>query len=462
MKIAIFASEVVPYAKTGGLADVAGALPLALAQEGQEPAVVMPLYKAVDRAKSGLRKIKQDIWQAEPASGVKVYFIDNPPLYARDGLYGDGLADHKDNLERFVFYCRRSLELLKDIGFKPDILHAHDWQAALAPVYLKTIYAGDEFFKKSRSVLTIHNIGYQGLFSGEDFPKTGLPQALFGIEGLEFYGKVNLLKGGVEFADIINTVSRTYSREIQSAEFAFGLEGVLNKRKDALFGILNGLDYSIWDPASDRSIAANYSAADPAGKARCKRELQKLCRLPVENELPLIGIVSRLAEQKGFDILPGAIDAICGMGLQLVILGTGDLKYHNIMEELAKKYPEKISLFLKFDDALAHKIYAGGDIFLMPSRYEPCGLGQLISLRYGTIPLVFKTGGLADTVNSRNGFVFRQYSSEALASAVKKAVSAFKQRASWGALMQAAFKCDFSWQESAKQYIGLYERAKGK
>jgi starch synthase len=460
MKIVICASEVVPFAKTGGLADVAGALPLALEKEGQEVIVILPRYKAIDAAKFNLKTSGDGILTGTLGQGIKVYFIENAGLFNREGLYGDKQGDHPDNLERFSFYCRRSLELLKEINFKPDIIHCHDWQSSLIPVFLKAVYSQDPFYKKIRTVLTIHNIGYQGLFPREEFPKLGLDWSLFSMEGLEFYGKINVLKGGMLFADLINTVSPTYAKEIQTKEFGFGLEGVLNKRKDSVFGILNGLDYDIWDPQRDKFIAKSFSITDLAGKARDKEDLQALCKLPLKKGVPLIGIVSRLAEQKGFDILAEGIDAICKMDIQMVILGTGDLKYHQVLQEMVAKYPKVISLNLKFDDPLAHKIYAGSDIFLMPSRYEPCGLGQLISLRYGTIPLVFKTGGLADTVNADNGFVFSNYSKIALVKTIRRALAAFQDKKQWDVLVQNALKCNFSWDASARKYLELYAKAK--
>jgi len=460
MKIVMCASEVVPFAKTGGLADVAGALPLALEKEGQEIIIVMPKYKAVDEKKFNLKRLKNDISCSTLGKNIKVYFIEKEIYFNRESLYGDKTGDYPDNLDRFSYYSRRTLELLKEINFKADIIHVHDWQACLIPVYLKTLYAQDSFFKNTRSILTIHNIGYQGLFPKEEFPKLGLDWSLFGMEGLEFYGKVNILKGGMLFADIINTVSPTYSKEIQTKEFGFGLEGVLNKRRNSVFGILNGLDYTIWNPETDKFIAGNFSARNLAGKSKDKKDLQSFCKLPVREDVPLFGVVSRLAEQKGFDILAEGIDTICSMDLQMVILGTGDIKYHEIMEEMVKKHPRVISLHLKFDDPLAHKIYAGSDLFLMPSKYEPCGLGQLISLRYATVPLVFKTGGLADTVSSDNGFIFDRYSKDALIKIIAEAVKTFHNKTKWPALLNKAIKGDFSWGESAKKYLDLYARAK--
>ena len=462
MKIAICASEVVPFAKTGGLADVAGALSLALEKEKQDIVIIMPRYKEIDGKKFGLQRLNSGISYCLAGSKIKVYFIENEQYFNRQGLYQGSNGDYKDNLERFAYYCRRSLSLLKEINFKPDIIHLHDWQASLIPVYLKTIYSDDQFYKNTRTVLTVHNIGYQGIFPKDEFPKLGLDWNLFDVDGLEFYGKINTLKGGMVFADLINTVSPTYAKEIRTPEFGFGLEGVLNKRSSSLYGILNGVDYDIWNPQSDKFISANFSFLNPEGKAKNKEELQRLCNLPNLKDVPLFGIVSRLAEQKGFDILSEAVEEICGMGIQMVILGTGDLRYHQILEEAARKRPKNISLNLKFDDPLAHKIYAGSDFFLMPSKYEPCGLGQLIALRYGTIPVVFKTGGLADTVKAANGFIFDSYSSINLVKVIKKAIAAFLDKKKWNALISRAMKSDFSWEISSREYRRLYEKARAK
>jgi starch synthase len=459
VKIAICASEVVPFAKTGGLADVSGALPLALEKEGQEVIVIMPKYRVVDSAKFNLKQLSADISYCAIGKNIKVYFVENKEYFDRDGLYGNKDGDHEDNLERFGYYCRRSLSLLKEINFKPDIIHCHDWQSSLIPIYLKAIYGSDKFYSKTRTVLTIHNIGYQGIFPKDEFSKLELDWDFFDVETLEFYGQVNILKGGVVFSDLISTVSPTYAKEIETEEFGFGLEGVLDKRRGSVFGILNGLDYDIWNPETDKFIANNFSVSDPQGKAKNKEALQALCKLPKAKDLPLLGIVSRLAEQKGFDILSEGIDEICKLGIQLVILGTGDIKYHEILEGIADKYPKVVSLHLKFDDPLAHKIYAGSDIFLMPSKYEPCGLGQLIAFRYGAVPLVFKTGGLADTVNSSNGFVFDVYSKTRLIKTIKKAKDVFSDRKKWDALVLEGMKGNFSWAESAKKYLELYGKA---
>lgn len=462
MKIAICASEVVPFAKTGGLADVTGALPLELESLNQEAIIIMPRYKAIQEPKFSVQRLKPDISYAVVGKNIRVYFIEKDLYFNRDGLYGDKTGDYKDNLDRFSYYSKRALDLLNEINFKTDIIHCHDWQSALIPVYLKTLYTGNPFYQNTRTIFTIHNIGYQGMFSKEEFPKLGLDWKFFNMETLEFYGKINLLKGGIVFSDTINTVSPTYSKEIQTKEFGYGLEGILIKRKKDVFGILNGLDYSIWNPKTDKFIIKNYSLQNLQDKYKSKKDLQNICKLPVKTDVALFGLVSRLAEQKGFDILADAIEKICKMNLQLVILGTGDLKYHVILEDIVKKYPKIISLHLKFDDSLAHKIYAGSDVFLMPSKYEPCGLGQLISMSYGTIPLVFKTGGLADTVTENDGFVFDKYKKEDLLKTIDKAIKAFKDKKKWLRIMQRAMQNNFSWKESAQRYLALYEKAKSR
>jgi len=458
MKIAICASEVVPFAKTGGLADVAGALPLALEKLDQDVVILMPFYKKAKLSNIDTKTLYPGILSTKIGKNIKVYFIQNDKYFNRTGLYGTQKGDYADNLERFSFFCRRCLELLKQIKFKPDIIHVHDWQAASIPIYLKTKLFSDSFYKNCRTLLTIHNLAYQGLFPRERFPKLGLDWSFFNIEGLEFYGKVNILKGGIIFSDCINTVSSTYASEIQSKDFGCGLDGVLTKRRECLFGILNGLDYSIWNPSTDKFIVSRYDIENLKDKYKNKQELQKLCGLKAKEEVPLLGMVSRLAEQKGLDILADALDEVCKLNLQLVILGTGDDKYHALLMQKSKKFPKVFSLHLKFDNTLAHKIYAGSDIFLMPSKYEPCGLGQMISLRYATAPLVYKTGGLADTIDKTNGFIFDNYSSSTLVAIVKEAISLFKDKKRWQKKIKNGMMFNFSWQESAKKYIDLYKR----
>ena len=462
MKIAMIASEVVPFAKTGGLADVAGALPLVLEDCGQDVIIIMPRYKCVTQGKFKLGRVSKDVSSATIGKNIKVYFIENDLYFNRDSLYVDKGGDYKDNLERFAYFCRRALDLLKEINFSVDILHLHDWQASLAAVYLKNLYSKEPFYSKMRSVFTIHNLGYQGLFPKDEFAKLGLESSLFSVSGLEFYNQVNLLKGGIVFSDFITTVSPTYAEEIQTEELGFGLDGLLRERKDVLSGIINGLDYYVWDPNTDAFIVQNFSAQNIEDKSFNKENLQEICGLPVNKDVPVLGIVSRLVEAKGLDILTQGLDEICKMDVQLVILGTGDLEYHKILLAGQKKCPKIISLNLKFDDPLAHKIYAGSDIFLMLSKYEPCGLGQLISLHYGTIPLVSKTGGLADTINKNNGFVLTTRTKEEFLKLLKKAVLTFKDKKKWTRLVNNAMKCNFSWEASAKKYIQLYAQAKEK
>lgn len=460
MKIVMCASEVVPFAKTGGLADVLGSLPLALEQTGHDVSVIMPGYPVVRTAKvKGYRACMRDVSRVTIGKKCKVYFVNHDFYFNRPGLYGDGNGDYSDNLDRFSFFSRRALEIIKALKVKPDIVHCHDWQTGLVPVYLKSLYASDPFFKKTRSVITIHNIGYQGIFHKEEFPKLGLDWGYFTMDRLEFYDTINLLKGGIVFSDVINTVSPTYSREILTEQFGFGLEGVLCNRKTDVYGILNGLDYSVWDPAKDEFIAQTYSVSDRGPKAASKRALQRFCGFAAKKTVPVIGIVSRLAQQKGFDIFSQIAEQVCAMDVQMVVLGSGDAKYQRMFEMLEQRFPGRVSVHTGFDDPLAHKIYAGSDLFLMPSYYEPCGLGQMIALKYGTLPIVYKTGGLADTVNAGNGFVFDNYTPSALLKAVSQALEVFKNRASWDAMVEYAMRCNFSWLESARHYERMYEKA---
>ena len=453
------ASEIVPFAKTGGLADVAGALPLVLEKHGVEVRLAMPRYKIAAGHRSEVLGFSSDIDLAALGKNIQVYLIKNDKYFDRDGLYGDKAGDYTDNLERFSFYCRRSLDLLKEINFKPDILHCHDWQTALIPVYLKTLYQKDDFYKDIKTLLTIHNLSFQGVFNKDEFPKLGLDRQLFNIDGLEFYHKVNILKGGVIFSDLLNTVSPTYAGEIKTQESGCGLEGVLHKRKKDLSGILNGLDYELWDPQKDTYIYKPYSASTSIDKYVNKKMLQEECRLSVQEDIPLFGMVSRLSHQKGLDLIAQSMeDLLRHCKMQIIVLGVGDAKYHNLLFELAQKYPANLSAQIKFDEALAHKIYAGADIFLMPSRFEPCGLGQMIALRYGTPPLVFKTGGLADTVSKENGFVFKKYTKEAFVKTVESAIAAYRSKRKWMELVKKAFSYNFSWENSAGEYIKLYQK----
>jgi starch synthase len=455
MKILFLSSEVVPFAKTGGLADVAGALPAALEHLGHEVRVALPKYKEV-KVSGNTAVLGKDI---------KVHFIVNDNLYNRDGLYGDKQGDHPDNLDRFGFYCRESLELLKRENFKPDIIHCNDWQTGLVPVYLKTIYKNDEFFKGTKTVFTIHNLAYTGSFEEHEWPKTGLDKSLFTVDGLEYYGKFSLLKAGLVFSDIITAVSPTYAKEIQTKEFGCGMEGILQARSKDIYGVLNGIDYSIWDPRKDKYLYENYSDNNIEGKYVNKQMLLKELGMKPGVERPLIGTVGRLAYQKGYDILADIISRLCDLDIGFVLLGTGEKKYHEILSAAAKKHKDNVSINLAFDAVLAQRIYAGSDIFIMPSRYEPCGLGQLISFKYSTVPVARKTGGLADTVfeynpdtEEGNGFLFTDCLPGHLLDAIKKAISVYHDRQKWPRLIKKIAKYDFSWDKSAGEYEKLYKK----
>lgn len=477
LKILYASAEVVPFAKTGGLADVAGTLPKVLAQMGHDVRIVMPLYKSIDRDKFGLRPvtptfriphgdeyIEISIEQSDAIPGVTTYFIRNDYLYDRDGLYGQEDDDH-----RFVAYSRGILEMLPQLGWTPDVINCNDWHTGLVPVYLKTLYANKPGFGDIATLYTIHNLAYQGHFLPEVMELAGLPWELFTWDKLEFYDGFNFMKAGLMYADTLSTVSETYAQEIQTPEFGERLDGVLAYRQSDLYGILNGIDYHEWSPEMDTFIAEHFSAENLTGKAKDKKLLQKEMGLPQKADVPLFGIVSRLSSQKGLDLLEEALPSLLkAEKMQVVILGTGDPHYHEMLEELAAKYPKKLAVALKFDNALAHHIYAASDLFLMPSRYEPCGLGQMISLAYGTIPVVRATGGLADTVkdfkgNGRskgNGFVFEDYTPEALTTAMQYALACYSDpNACWDRAVQNAFACDFSWEASAKKYVKVYKAA---
>ncbi len=456
MKILFLSSEVVPFAKTGGLADVAGALPIALEHQGADIRIALPKYKEIE--------VEGNF--AQIGKGIKVYFIENDDLYNKDGIYVDENGiDHPDNLERFAYYCKEVLELVKREGFKPDLIHCNDWQTGLVPVYLKTLYKGDDFFKKTKTVFTIHNLAYTGSFDESQWSKTGLDKSLFSINGLEYYGRFSLLKGGLIFSDAITAVSPTYAKEIQTKEFGCGMEGILKSRADSLYGVLNGIDYDIWDPSTDNVIYKNYSEADVESKYVNKEMLLKELGLKIDISSLLIGTVGRLAEQKGYDILAEIVDKLCDMDIGFVLLGSGEQRYQRIFEKVAKKHPLNTSVNLVFDADLAQKIYAACDIFLMPSRYEPCGLGQLISFKYLTVPVVRRTGGLADTVieydnetGQGNGFLFNDCKPEHLLNAIKKAAIVYKDKTSWLKLIRRIATYDFSWDESAKRYLEIYNK----
>ncbi len=458
LKILFASSEVVPFAKTGGLADVAGSLPLALEELGADVRIIMPKYGCV--------KEKKD--EARIGRDIKVYFVRNDDYFKRRELYGDKFGDYSDNLDRFAFFSREALERCKEESFAPDIIHCNDWQTALMPVYLNTAYKYDPFFSGTKVLFTIHNLAYQGVFPKEEYPKIGLDWELFSINYFEFYEKVSLMKAGIVYSDAVSTVSPTYAREILTKEFGCGLEGVLNTRKKSLYGILNGIDYAVWNPETDPKIFKNYSRDTLEDKYANKEGLQKETGLKIDREIPMIGIISRLADQKGVDLLAKIIDPLLNMKVQFILLGTGDHKYHLLFEKMAKRHPRNTSINLRFDAILAQKIYAGCDIFLMPSRYEPCGLGQMISFKYGTIPVVRETGGLKDSVHefdpktgTGDGFTFTEHKAEEFFGAIKKALNLHRERETWLKLTRHVMGLDFSWKSSAKEYIKLYSKVIG-
>jgi starch synthase len=471
-KILMVASEANPFAKTGGLADVVGALSPTLRAGGDEVAVVMPRYRGVPLENA--RCVYEDLrlWLGDTSCyaariysaverEVPYYFIDCPPLYDREGLYGDASGDYPDNHIRFAVFSHAALAVVRYI-YRPQVLHCHDWQSALVPVYMHTRFAADPTFLGLKTLLTIHNLGYQGVFPKEALAEIGLDKSLFHPDFLEFYSKLNLLKGGILFSDALNTVSPTYAREIQTPELGFGLDGVLRARSGVLCGILNGVDYTEWSPEADRYIAANYSAEDLAGKRVCKRDLLGEFGLPQETvDRPLIGMVSRFDSGKGFDLIEEAAGELAGEDCALVALGTGNPKYEEFFQSWAASEPGKIAVRVAFDNSLAHKIEAGSDIFLMPSRYEPCGLNQIYSLRYGTVPVVRATGGLEDTVDDTTGFKFREYSAQAMLAAVRAALAEFRSQEAWTARMRRGMAKDYSWKASAAEYAALYRRLAG-
>ncbi|HXW62257.1 MAG TPA: glycogen synthase GlgA [Candidatus Acidoferrales bacterium] len=476
MKIFFVASEGVPYSKTGGLADVIGGLPRALSALGHEVMVLLPRYRGT-KTKSVLASsvtISLDselrfpaIVEGMPVAGVRHLFVDDPEFFDRPQFYGDSNGDYADNAERFAEFSRAAIECMKRIWL-PDVVHCHDWQTALVPVLLRGPYGKDPAVRSLPVVLTIHNLAYQGVFSATVLRRIGLPDSLFRVDALEFYGNVNFLKGGLIFADYLTTVSRRYAREIQTPEFGAGLEGVIRDRADRLVGILNGVDYGTWSPESDTLIAQNYSIHNLTGKATCKKDLLASFGLPPGSvSRPLIGIVSRFVDQKGFDLVAEIADPLMKEDLTIIVLGSGAPEYEQLFIKLAQKYPARVGVKIGYDNHLAHKIEAGADMFLMPSRFEPCGLNQIYSLRYGTVPIVRATGGLDDTVQrfvartqQGTGFKFESYQGASLLECIRMALKVFRDESAWRMLQLNGMNKDFSWKTSAASYVTLYEAAK--
>lgn len=477
-KILIAASEVVPFAKTGGLADVVGALPKELKKLGHDVRVVLPYYQMAKKCKAKIedtgetviveisdKLVQGKIYTSTIDGGVTVYLIGNDGYYDRQELYRTEEGDYPDNAERFIFFSKAVLEIAKQQKFQPDIIHCNDWQTGLVPVLLKIKENDNPFFANTSTVFTVHNLAYQGLFWHLDMPLTNLPWDIFNPDGIEFYGKINLMKAGMIYADVISTVSKKYSKEIQTPEFGCGLEGVLSQRSDDLYGITNGVDYDVWNPEIDTFIKQKYSKKDLSGKAECRKDLLSQFKLKDRKGAAVIGIISRLTDQKGFDLIADKIDEIMKLNVILIILGTGEEKYHELFTSLAKTYPDKIGIKLGFDNALAHKIEAGSDFFLMPSKYEPCGLNQMYSLKYGTIPIVRATGGLDDTIKNYsaktgkgNGFKFKAYTSAAMMKKIKDALAVFGSK-NWDKLVKAGMDENYSWTSVAKEYVKLYAAA---
>jgi starch synthase len=472
MRILYVASEAVPFAKTGGLADVIGSLPKSIRELGHEAVVIIPRYQGIKVKEAVLSSLTIplggvfrfcSVSESEKPDEVRFFLLDYPAYFDRENLYQASNQDFPDNAERFAFLSFAALEFAKRAPKPPDIIHCHDWQSALVPVYLKTLYRDDPFFRKTKTLLTIHNLAFQGIFSRSVLSRISLPEELFKPEQMEFYGSLNFLKGGILFADKLSTVSLKYSQEILTPELGCGLEGVLLKRVPDLTGILNGVDYAQWNPATDPWLSTTYSADDLEGKKACKAALLKEFQIQDSMERPLIGIVSRLVDQKGFDLLYEVADAIVAEGGSLVVLGTGEEKYCRFFLDLQQKYPLYVGAKITYDEGLAHMIEGGSDIFLMPSRFEPCGLNQIYSLKYGTVPVVRATGGLDDTIRDyseseeANGFKFSAYSPEDLLGTVRRALQVYRDRERWEALMRRGMRQDFSWRRSAERYLDLYQ-----
>jgi starch synthase len=476
MHIVFAASECAPWAKTGGLADVVSGLPRALTKMGHKVSVFIPYYRQVAKAVPDAKVVLQSVTIPFPYynrfvrildggihGGVQNYFVDSPELFDRESFYGTPSGDYPDNAERFGLFSRAVIEATKIMGV-PDVYHVHDWQAAMVAVLMRSTYYFDPVLKHVPAVLTIHNAGYQGWFPPQTIETLLLPWDMFTFEKLEQNDTFNFLKGGIVYSDALTTVSRKYAEEIQTPEYGNGLDSVLRQRSGDLFGILNGVDYEEWNPATDPHIAAHYSAEKLAGKKECRRDLLHAFGFEdVNDETAVIGVVSRFATQKGFDFIVEIMDRLVQEDVVLVMLGNGEEYYERLLVEMALRHPEKMRVKVKFDNVVAHKIEAGSDMFLMPSRYEPGGLNQIYSLKYGTIPIVRATGGLDDTIDEQpngggNGFKFWGYDSGALLDAIHRALGTFKNKEEWTAMMKRGMAQDFSWEKPAQEYVRVYER----
>jgi starch synthase len=476
LKILFLAAEVVPFAKTGGLADVAGALPKALNQLDHDIRIVMPRYGFIGRDQFSLNEVLQDvpvpmngqietaaIWEGRVGANVPVYFVENGKYYDREGIYM-----YNDDADRFIFFCRAALEMLKRLDWVPDVLHCNDWHTAIIPNWLQTIYRDDPFYQRMVTVYSIHNLAYQGVFGHRVLEIAGIDQYRFSAPpGISDQGQINMMGRGIFYADIISTVSDTYAQEILTSEYGYGFDWLLRERRDRLYGILNGIDYEVNNPATDPHIYQHYDRHNFDAKVQNKLALQREAGLTEAAYTPLIGMISRLTDQKGFDLIGQVIDQMMhSLDFQFILLGTGSDYYHNLFNEIKQRYPERAAIYLTFNASLAQKIYAGSDLFLMPSRFEPCGLGQLLAFRYGSVPIVRETGGLKDTVsnfdpitNDGNGFTFKLYDPLAMYTAIVRAVETYKYKEQWKNIIQRGMNADFSWERAAQQYVELYSRA---
>jgi starch synthase len=477
VKIAIVAAEAAPYAKAGGLADVIGSLPGALKDAGADPSLIVPGYTSIIEnvetapvlrnipMRFGTEVERFSVLRASDSHGVPMYLIDHPGFFHRPGIYGENGNDYPDNMRRFIFFGRAAAVASAEI-IAPDVAHAHDWHAAAVPIAMRANGALSPMFEQALSVFTIHNLAFQGIGKREDFALLNLDASYFSPACLEFYGHLNLMKGAIALCDGASTVSPTYAREITTdPELGFGLEGVLRDKGKDFVGILNGADYHEWNPATDPQIAANYTPAKPDGKRKCTRALRDSLGLPNREDWPVVGMVTRMTSQKGVDLLRDALDTVMRLDLQLVMLASGDPALERFFKDAEKRYPEKLRAIIEFNNGMAHRIQAGSNAFLMPSRFEPCGLTQMYALRYGTAPVVRATGGLRDTISefepvrgTGNGFVFEKFDAAEMVAALDRMIATFRDRAKWRRLMANCFASDFSWERAAHQYLEWFTR----
>jgi starch synthase len=470
MKVLLATSEAVPYAKTGGLADVSGSLFSKLRDSKMDVRLILPLYRGIkSRFHPEYTGVKMDIPLGRNVYTSRVYLHDKctiliecNDLYDRKGIYGTSHGVYEDNASRYIFFSKAIMEACKSLDFIPDVIHCNDWHTGLVPVYIKSAYR--DVFKKTASLFTIHNLEYQGVFPMSAMTLTGLDMEMFNPDVLEFYGQINMMKAGITSADAVSTVSMNYSREISGKEYGAGLEGLLKKRSDNLYGILNGIDCEEWDPLTDEHIKFNFDRRDLSGKRRCRGALAKECSFR-EKKAPIIGMVGRISSQKGFEILLEAFDRLMADGINLVVLGKGEEKIQSELKKLSEKHADNFHLRIGFSNEFAHQVFAGSDMLLLPSRYEPCGLTQMIAMRYGTVPVARATGGLVDTVEDYNplggkgtGFLFEEYSSSSLHECVRRAICSYIESEKWERIMIACMKKDFSWKESVRKYSMLYEK----